>query len=169
MAFSLLITGGARSGKSSFAEKQTLSYGTSVIYIATAKAYDQEMEKRIQIHKQRRGDEWLTINDPIEIADKLFALDGQGACLVECLTLWLSNLMFAEKDVSVATSSLIEAITARRDPVILVTNEVGSGIIPENELARRFRDEAGRLNQVVAEAVNEVYTCISGIPLRLKP
>ena len=77
--------------------------------------------------------------------------------------------MFAEKNVSVATSSLIEAITARRDPVILVTNEVGSGIIPENELARRFRDEAGRLNQVVAEAVNEVYTCISGIPLRLKP
>ena len=169
MAFSLLITGGARSGKSSFAEKQTLRYGTSVIYIATAKAYDQEMEKRIQIHKQRRGDEWLTINEPIEIADKLVALDGQGACLVECLTLWLSNLMFAEKDVSAATSSLIEAITARRDPVILVTNEVGSGIIPENELARRFRDEAGRLNQVIAEAVNEVYTCISGIPLKLKP
>ena len=169
MAFSLLITGGARSGKSSFAEKQTLSYGSPVIYIATAKAYDQEMEKRIQIQKQRRGHEWLTVNEPIEIADKLFALDGQGACLVECLTLWLSNLMFAEKDVYAATSSLIEAITARRDPVILVTNEVGSGIIPENELARRFRDEAGRLNQVVAEAVNEVYTCISGIPLKLKP
>ena len=169
MAFSLLITGGARSGKSSFAEKQTLSYGAPVIYIATAKAYDQEMEKRIQIHKQRRGGEWLTVNDPIEIADTLIALDGQGVCLVECLTLWLSNLMFAEKDVSEATSSLIEAITARRDPVILVTNEVGSGIIPENELARRFRDEAGHLNQVVAEAVNEVYTCISGIPLKLKP
>ena len=77
--------------------------------------------------------------------------------------------MFADKDVSSATSSLIEAINARHDPVILVTNEVGSGIIPENELARRFRDEAGRLNQVVAEAVNEVYTCISGIPLKLKP
>ena len=142
MSFSLLITGGARSGKSSFAEKQTLSYGGPVIYIATAKALD---------------------------AEKLISLDGRGACLVDCLTLWLSNLMFAEKNITEATSSLIQAIDARRDPVILVTNEVGGGIVPENELARRFRDEAGRLNQVVAHAVDEVYTCISGIPLKLKP
>ena len=169
MSFSLLITGGARSGKSSFAEKRTLSFGSPVIYIATAKAYDKEMEKRIQIHMQRRGNEWLTINEPIAIADKLLSSDGKGACLVECLTLWLSNLMFAEKDIMEATSSLIEAIGIRRDPVILVTNEVGGGIVPENELARRFRDEAGRLNQIVAEAVDEVYTCISGIPLKLKP
>ena len=169
MSFSLLITGGARSGKSSFAEKQTLSYGVPVIYIATAQSLDKEMEKRIQIHKERRGKEWLTINEPIAIADKLLSSDGQGACLVDCLTLWLSNLIFAEKDIAEATSSLIEAIDARRDPVILVTNEVGGGIVPQNELARRFRDEAGRLNQIVANAVDEVYTCISGIPLKLKP
>ena len=169
MSFSLLITGGARSGKSSFAEKQTLSYGVPVIYIATAQALDEEMEKRIQIHRERRGEEWLTINEPLELADKLLSLDGRGACLVDCLTLWLSNLMFAEKNITEATFSLIQAIDARRDPVILVTNEVGGGIVPENELARRFRDEAGRLNQVVADAVDEVYTCISGIPLKLKP
>ena len=169
MSFSLLITGGARSGKSSFAEKRTLSYGTSVIYIATAQAFDEEMENRIRLHQQRRGDEWRTISEPFAIANTLMSLDGQGACLVDCLTLWLSNLIFAEEDISNATSSLIEAIAARRDPVILVTNEVGGGIVPENALARRFRDEAGRLNQIVAEAVDEVYTCISGIPLKLKP
>ena len=169
MSFSLLITGGARSGKSSFAEKRTLSYGTPVIYIATAQATDEEMENRIRLHQQKRGDEWRTISEPLAIANILTSLDRQGACLVDCLTLWLSNLIFAEEDISKATSSLIEAIAARRDPVILVTNEVGGGIVPENELARRFRDEAGRLNQIVAEAVDEVYTCISGIPLKLKP
>jgi len=169
MSSSLLITGGARSGKSSFAEKHTLSYGTPVIYIATAQAFDEEMENRIQLHQQRRGDEWRTISEPLAIANILTSLDRQGACLVDCLTLWLSNLIFAEEDISKATSSLIEAIAARRDPVILVTNEVGGGIVPENALARRFRDEAGRLNQIVAEAVDEVYTCISGIPLKLKP
>ena len=169
MSFSLLITGGTRSGKSSFAEKRTLSYGTPVIYIATAQAFDEEMENRIQLHQQRRGDEWRTISEPLAIANILTSLDRQGACLVDCLTLWLSNLIFAEEDISKATSSLIEAIATRRDPVILVTNEVGGGIVPENALARRFRDEAGRLNQIVAEAVDEVYTCISGIPLKLKP
>ena len=169
MSFSLLITGGARSGKSSFAEKRTLSYGMPVLYIATAQAFDEEMENRIQLHQQRRGDEWRTISEPLEIGNILTSSDGQGACLVDCLTLWLSNLIFAEEDISKATSSLIEAIAARRDPVILVTNEVGGGIVPENALARRFRDEAGRLNQIVAEAVDEVYTCISGIPLKLKP
>jgi adenosylcobinamide kinase/adenosylcobinamide-phosphate guanylyltransferase len=169
MSCSLLITGGARSGKSSFAEKRTLSYGTPVIYIATAQAFDEEMENRIQLHQQRRGDEWRTISEPLAIANILTSLDRQGACLVDCLTLWLSNLIFAEEDISKATSSLIEAIATRRDPVILVTNEVGGGIVPENALARRFRDEAGRLNQIVAEAVDEVYTCISGIPLKLKP
>ena len=169
MSSSLLITGGARSGKSSFAEKRTLSYGTPVIYIATAQAFDEEMENRIQLHQQRRGDEWRTISEPLAIANILTSLDRQGACLVDCLTLWLSNLIFAEEDISKATSSLIEAIAARRDPVILVTNEVGGGIVPENALARQFRDEAGRLNQIVAEAVDEVYTCISGIPLKLKP
>ena len=169
MSSSLLITGGARSGKSSFAEKRTLSYGTPVIYIATAQAFDEEMENRIQLHQQRRGDEWRTISEPLAIANILTSLDRQGACLVDCLTLWLSNLIFAEEDISKATSSLIEAIATRRDPVILVTNEVGGGIVPENALARRFRDEAGRLNQIVAEAVDEVYTCISGMPLKLKP
>ena len=169
MSFSLLITGGARSGKSRFAEKRTLSFGTPVIYIATAQALDDEMEKRIQIHRERRGDEWCTINEPLSIADKLLSSDGEGACLVDCLTIWLSNLMFAEQDIKKATSLLIEAILARHDPVILVSNEVGGGIVPENELARRFRDEAGHLNQIVAESVDEVYTCISGIPLKLKP
>ena len=169
MSFSSLITGGARSGKSSFAEKLTLSFGKPVIYIATAQGFDEEMEKRIVIHQQRRGDVWRTINEPLAISNILISSDGQGACLVDCLTLWLSNLIFAEEDLPKAASSLIDSITARHDPVILVTNEVGGGIVPENALARRFRDEAGHLNQIVAEAVDEVYTCISGIPVKLKP
>ena len=92
-----------------------------------------------------------------------------GPCLVDCLTIWLNNLMFAKQETATAADQLVAAIVARSDPVVLVTNEVGSGIVPENALARRFRDEAGRMNQIIAAAVDEVYFSVSGIPVRIKP
>ena len=169
MSYSLLVTGGARSGKSRFAEARAMQLGAPLVYIATAQAFDDEMTKRIAEHQDRRGPEWTTVNETLALADALRATDGKGPCLVDCLTLWLSNLMFAEASLEEATAALVQAISARRDPVIFVTNEVGGGIVPENALSRRFRDEAGRLNQIIAEAVDEVYVCISGMPLRLKP
>ena len=166
---SILVTGGARSGKSRYAEQRTRELGSAPVYIATAEAFDAEMADRIAQHQQRRGPEWQTINAPLDLSQALKEADGRGPCLVDCLTIWLNNLMFHERDIAAATQELISVIHKRVDPVILVTNEVGSGIVPENALARRFRDEAGRMNQTMAEAVDEVYVSISGVPLKLKP
>lgn len=169
MAFSLLITGGARSGKSNFAEQRIKQLGGSLIYIATADAFDSEMKDRIALHQARRGPDWQTIHAPMNLPEALRRTDGRGPCLVDCLTIWLSNLMCADQQTAAAAEQLVAVIAARSDPVILVTNEVGSGIVPENALARRFRDEAGRMNQIIAAAVDEVYVSISGIPMRIKP
>lgn len=168
MSYSLLVTGGARSGKSRFAEERALSMGARLVYIATAQAFDDEMTKRIKEHQDRRGPEWHTVNAPLHLAEAITETDGLGPCLVDCLTLWLTNLIFAESDIKTATNAVIQTMKSRRDPLIFVTNEVGGGIVPENKLARRFRDEAGRLNQIVAEEVDEVFVCISGMPLQLK-
>jgi len=169
MVFSLLITGGARSGKSSFAEQRVTAFGAPLVYIATSEAFDSEMKDRIALHQARRGPNWQTVHAPLNLPQALRETDGKGACLVDCLTIWLNNLMFAEQETVSAADHLVTAIAARSDPVVLVTNEVGSGIVPENALARRFRDEAGRMNQIIAAAVDEVYVSISGIPVRIKP
>ena len=169
MAFSLLITGGARSGKSSFAEQRVKAFGAPLVYIATAEAFDSEMKDRIALHQARRGTDWLTVPAPLNLPQALREADGKGPCLVDCLTIWLNNLMLAEQETVTAADQLVAAIVARSDPVVLVTNEVGSGIVPENALARRFRDEAGRMNQIIAAAVDEVYVSISGILVRIKP
>ena len=169
MAFSLLITGGARSGKSSFAEQRVKELGAPMVYIATAEAFDSEMKDRIALHQARRGPDWQTVYAPLNLPQALREADGKGPCLVDCLTIWLNNLMFVEQETATAADHLVAAIAARSDPVVLVTNEVGSGIVPENALARRFRDEAGRMNQIIAAAVDEVYVSISGIPVRIKP
>ena len=169
MAFSLLITGGARSGKSSFAEQRVREFGAPLVYIATAEAFDSEMKDRIVLHQARRGPDWETFHAPLNLPQALLEADGKGPCLVDCLTIWLNNLMFAEQETATAADHLVKAIAARSDPVVLVTNEVGNGIVPENALARRFRDEAGRMNQIIAAAVDEVYVSISGIPVRIKP
>ena len=169
MAFSLLITGGARSGKSSFAEQRVKEFGAPLVYIATAEAFDSEMKDRIALHQARRGTDWLTVPAPLNLPQALREADGMGPCLVDCLTIWLNNLMFAEQWTATAADQLVAAIAARSDPVVLVTNEVGCGIVPENALARRFRDEAGRMNQIIAAAVDEVYFSVSGIPVRIKP
>lgn len=169
MGKSILITGGARSGKSVFAEDLVLSQGNTPIYIATAQAFDAEMEARIAAHRRRRDARWSTLDAPLDLACALSESDNKGPRLVDCLTLWLSNLMHAERDIADETDALIDAIARQNMPVTLVTNEVGGGIVPENALARRFRDAAGEMNQKLAAAVDEVTLVVSGCPLRIKP
>ena len=150
MCLTILVTGGARSGKSSFAEKRTKQLGSSLVYIATSEIIDTEMKERVAEHQARRSSEWQTVNAPIDLVETLVETDGRGPCLVDCLTVWLNNLMFHNEDIIAATNGLITALKQRSDPVVLVTNEVGSGIVPENALARRFRDEVGRMNQTLS-------------------
>ena len=169
MAKSILITGGARSGKSTLAERMTLGLGTPAIYIATAEALDDEMADRIARHRARRGPEWQTIAAPLDLVGALHASDGQAPRLVDCLTLWLSNLMFAERDWALEAEALALCIARQTSPVIFVTNEVGAGIVPENALARAFRDAAGLTNQRIAAACDEVWFSIAGQPLKVKP
>ena len=169
MCLTILVTGGARSGKSSFAEKRTKQLGSSLVYIATSEIIDSEMKERVAEHQARRGSEWQTLHAPMNLAEALVEADGTGPCLVDCLTFWLNNLMFHNEDTVAATKGLITALKQRSDPVVLVTNEVGSSIVPENALARRFRDEAGRMNQTISQIADEVYVSISGIPLQIKP
>lgn len=166
---SILITGGARSGKSLLAERLALRPSGRAIYIATAELHDREMEARVAAHRNRRGSNWRDLHAPLDLVTALDESDGGEPRLVDCLTLWLSNLMLAERDWQSETGRLAAAIARQRAPVIFVTNEVGGGIVPENRLARAFRDAAGQLNQTVAEAVETVFLCVAGYPVRVKP
>lgn len=164
-----LLLGGARSGKSRLAEQQAEARGGRLIYIATAEAFDDEMRRRIAEHKSRRGDRWHNIEAPIAVAEVLQALPLEtGVVLIDCLTLWLSNLMHANRDIPEETDRLIGALRTARFPVLLVSNEVGLGIVPENRLARDFRDHQGWLNQTVAAAADHVIFMAAGLPLVLK-
>lgn len=169
MGKSILITGGARSGKSALAERWTLAAGSPAIYIATCRARDDEMAARIAEHQARRGPEWSTIAEPTQLVDTLNSTDGRAPRLVDCLTLWLSNLMEDGADIEAESHALAQAVAAQQAPLILVTNEVGLGIVPENALARAFRDAHGRLNQTIAEVADEVYLAVAGHPLKVKP
>ena len=165
----VLVTGGARSGKSRHAETRTLQLGRPAIYIATAQADDDEMAARIVEHQRRRGPEWRTLAAPMDLPGAIAASDAEGLPrLVDCLTLWLTNLMLAEAPIEAETARLLDVLCMARAPVVLVTNEVGCGIVPDNALARRFRDAAGRLNQSVAAAAAEVTLVACGLPLTLK-
>lgn len=168
----ILVTGGARSGKSRFAESLAESFGAPLCYIATCEARDSEMVERIAAHRARRTDAWLTVEEPLRLAEALKNADGRfSAILVDCVTLWLSNLLLCHEDDgrALAEARLLEdSITALETTLILVSNEVGMGIVPDNALARAFRDLAGRTNQMLAAAADEVYVMISGIPLKLK-
>ena len=168
MQKTILITGGARSGKSLIAETRTLELGTPATYIATAQAWDDEMRARIAEHQARRGAEWVTISEPMDLVGALTASDGHGPRLVDCLTLWLTNLMLAEADWRAAGQALVATLPRQTSPVILVTNEVGLGIVPDNALARAFRDAAGSLNQWVAAVADEVILAVAGLPLKVK-
>lgn len=164
----ILITGGARSGKSVRAELRTRSLTGRPVYIATAEARDDEMRARIARHRARRGSEWLERETPLALVAALAETDGGGPRLVDCLTLWLSNLMHAERDWVKETSALTEALAAQTSPVVLVTNEVGLGIVPNNALARAFCDAAGLMNQAIARAADEVEFVVAGLAMRVK-
>jgi adenosylcobinamide kinase/adenosylcobinamide-phosphate guanylyltransferase len=169
MTKSILITGGARSGKSALAERMTLALGPQAIYIATAEAWDDEMAGRIARHRARRGAEWETLAEPIDLAGALEDSDGGRPRLVDCLTLWLSNLMFAGRDWEAEVARIADLVPRLSAPVVFVTNEVGSGIVPDNALARAYRDAAGLTNQRIADACDELWLCVSGYPLKVKP
>jgi len=164
-----LVLGGARSGKSAHAEALVEAQPGACLYLATAEAGDAEMAERIARHRARRGSRWSTLEEPLALVPALqAAARPEAAVLVDCLTLWLSNLLFAERDPLAETAALVEALPGLAGPVVFVSNEVGLGIVPDNALARRFRDEAGRLNQAVAAAAQSVVFLAAGLPLALK-
>lgn len=166
----LLVLGGARSGKSRFAQGRAETLTGKLVYLATAQAFDDEMRERIALHRADRGPRWSTVEAPLELADAITAYSTPGTVvLVDCLTLWASNLLVAERDTAAATEGLVRALSAARGPVILVANEVGLGIVPDNALARRFRDIAGKINQEIAAVVEEAVIMFAGLPLTLKP
>jgi adenosylcobinamide kinase/adenosylcobinamide-phosphate guanylyltransferase len=167
-----LVLGGARSGKSRFAETMMANEPSPWIYVATAQALDAEMAARIAAHRARRNDHWQTLEEPHDLAAALDRIErGQlegGAVLVDCLTLWLSNRMLASADMDLEIARLAEALARRQRPLVLVANEVGSGIVPDNALARRFRDLQGSLNQRVAAQADRVVLMVAGLPLFVK-
>jgi adenosylcobinamide kinase/adenosylcobinamide-phosphate guanylyltransferase len=164
-----LVLGGVRSGKSRHAEALIEGQPGACIYLATAEARDAEMAERIRRHQARRGPRWETVEEPLALVETLGRVAGPGrAVLVDCLTLWLSNLLEAGRDPAAEGERLTAALPELTGPVVLVSNEVGLGVIPENALARSFIDHAGRLHQAVAEAAQSVRFMAAGLPVHLK-
>ena len=164
-----LILGGARSGKSRHAESLVTALPPPWHYIATAQAYDDEMRERIALHRARRGEGWVTHQAPLELSESLGSLaHGTAPILVDCLTLWLTNVMLAERDIEGAAASLEAVLGGIEGAVVLVANEVGLGIVPDNALARGFRDEAGRLHQRLAARADRVLFMVAGLPMVVK-
>ncbi|MGH6760118.1 MAG: bifunctional adenosylcobinamide kinase/adenosylcobinamide-phosphate guanylyltransferase [Phyllobacterium sp.] len=163
------VLGGARSGKSAFAETMIEDTGLEAIYVATGQAYDAEMQDRITHHKERRGSIWTTVEEPLDLVATLRTWCAPDrAVLVDCLTLWLTNLMMAERSVDEETKRLAETLSDLPGVAILVSNEVGLGIVPDNRMAREFRDHAGRLHQAMGRAADQVYFIAAGLPLKMK-
>jgi len=168
-----LVLGGARSGKSRHAEALVLAHAAAVgvqpVYIATAEAGDSEMAERIAEHRARRGERWRTEEAPLALNEAIAGCADTGQpVLIDCLTLWLSNILLAERDIAAETSGLLESLADAPGPVVCVANEVGLGIVPEHPLGRAFRDHAGRLNQQVAERAGRVDFIAAGLPITLK-
>lgn len=172
MAKVIFITGGARSGKSRLAEELAQGYGAPLGYVATGSGGDEEMAARIARHRERRGPDWQTMEEPLALQEVLTGHDGYfRVMLVDCITLWLTNLLLQGEDAApalAAVKNLTKSFTTLATPLILVSNEVGMGIVPENRLARTFRDLAGEANEILAKAADEVYVMFSGMPLKLK-
>ncbi len=163
-----LVLGGARSGKSRYAEKLIEAQPAPWIYLATAEARDGEMERRIAEHRARRDRRWQTIEAPHDLAGALGALPARSAVLVDCLTLWLSNRLLADADIDREIEGLERALASHDGAVVMVSNDVGSGIVPDNALARRFRDLQGVLNQRIAAKASRVVLIVAGLPLAVK-
>lgn len=164
-----LVLGGARSGKSAFSERLAQSTGLERHYIATGRAYDDEMRERIVRHQDDRGPSWVTHEEPVELIRTLREIDGpEHVVLVDCLTLWVTNLMMEGEDIPARSAELAAQLPSIEAKIIFVSNEVGLGIVPENRMAREFRDHAGRLHQQIAAAADEVFFVAAGLPLRMK-
>lgn len=166
----VFILGGARSGKSRFALDRASRIPGKKAYIATARALDAEMEQRIAWHKAERSAEWQSFEEPVNIRDLIKEIEGAyDVMLIDCITLWITNLMLGNYDVEVQGRSLVETLGACGSSIFIVSNEVGLGIVPDNKLAREFRDVAGTLNQGIAAIADEVYFLAAGLPMQLKP
>ncbi|MGE0239157.1 MAG: bifunctional adenosylcobinamide kinase/adenosylcobinamide-phosphate guanylyltransferase [Parvibaculaceae bacterium] len=164
-----LVLGGARSGKSRYAEGLARRHVGQPTYVATAEITDAEMDARIARHRAERGGRWRTIEAPLDLTGALRQAGGpRSFTLVECLTVWINNLMYHEKDVAAEVERLCASLAGAEGHVVVVSNEVGLGIVPDNALARRFRDEAGRANQAVAAICDEVVFIAVGLPMTLK-
>ncbi len=164
-----LVFGGARSGKSRFAEKLVLDTGLIPVYLATGRAMDEEMQERIAEHQERRGENWTTIEEPLAVFDALRQESRAGrVMLVDCITLWITNLMMAEANVIRECETLCDYLRETTVPTVVVSNETGLGVVPENAMAREFNDLAGRVNQMLAEACSNVFLVAAGLPLTLK-
>lgn len=165
-----LVLGGARSGKTGLSERVALHAGTRPAYIATAEALDAEMRDRVASHKSHRGSRFTTIEEPLELSKAILrAGQTHDVILVDCLTLWITNLLLAGEDVALAVSELCATLVEfRAAKVVLVSNEVGQGIVPDNAMARTFRDLAGSAHQRVAEVCDDVYFVVAGLPMTLK-
>jgi len=163
-----LVLGGARSGKSRHAEALVTALPQPWLYVATGEPRDNEMAARIAEHRARRGGEWQTIEAPRDLAAALAEVPTGAAAVIDCLTLWLTNVMLEGADVEAEVARFERALAERKGPVVLVANEVGLGIVPENALARRFRDAAGRLNQRLAAVADRVVLLVAGIPVKVK-
>lgn len=165
-----LVLGGARSGKSGHAERLVEGSGLACHYLATGTPGDAEMAARIAVHRARRGDRWTLHEEPLALATSLERITAPGrAVLVDCLTLWLTNLMLAERDLAAETEGLIPTLERCRGPVVLVSNEVGQGVVPLNAMARAFVDATGHLHQRIAAVADRVDLVTAGLPLTLKP
>lgn len=165
----VLVLGGARSGKSRHAEGLCTRSGLTPVYLATATAGDAEMAARIERHRHERGPAWTTVEEPLELTAALQRWRSrERIVLVECLTLWLSNLMVAAHPIETAVDALLAELRQERGPVVLVSNEVGLGVVPMNALARRFVDHAGRLHQRLAALADRVVLLVAGLPLVVK-
>jgi adenosyl cobinamide kinase/adenosyl cobinamide phosphate guanylyltransferase len=161
------VLGGARSGKSRHAEQLVTRHAAPWLYVATAQAFDDEMRVRIAEHQMRREAGWQTIEAPLDVAGAILA-DAGRPVLIDCLTLWLTNLMLGGHDIAAASAGLEAALDCRTGPTVLVSNEVGLGIVPETPLGRSFRDAAGRLNQRVAARADRVLFMVAGLPMTVK-
>ena len=163
-----LVLGGARSGKSGLAERLVTASGRPRHYIATAEAWDDEMRARIAAHRHDRGPDWVTHEAPRDLGPVLAGMPGDAVVLLDCATLWLTNVLLAEADVAAESAALLTALARCAAPVVVVSNEVGWGIVPENRLARAFRDHQGRLNQQIAAEAGLVIGVMAGLPMVLK-
>ena len=163
-----LVLGGAASGKSAYAETLVLRDSRAPIYVATAQVFDDEMAQKVTRHRDMRGDGWTTIEEPFAVADKLAKITDSQTVLIDCATLWLTNIMLGDYDVQAEISALTAALRNCNGPVVIVSNEVGQGIVPDNALSRRFRNAQGTLNQAIAAEADNVVAVMAGLPLALK-